>query len=252
VLQKSRVQIYLDYERPLTENELENIRSLLRRRSKLEPLQYILGETEFYGLTFKVNPAVLIPRPETEELVDWILKSKLPESPVIFDVGTGSGCIPISLKKNIPNAKVITCDISQKSLEVAKENAKLNQVEVDFIHQNFLEFQKPDQFPMLDVLVSNPPYVTDSEKTRMQKNVLDHEPTTALFVPDHDPLKFYKALVEFSNSYLKEEGLIFWEINECFGKECVLLLKENGYLNVELRKDLSGKYRMVKATKSKK
>ena len=245
----SQTDLILKKDEVLFEDERNTIQEIVIRLKNQEPIQYILGETEFYGLTFKVNPSVLIPRPETEELVDWILKSELPESPVIFDVGTGSGCMPISLKKNLPNAQVLACDISKESLKVASENAKINQVEVEFILQDFLNLQAPEGFPKLDILISNPPYVRDSEKKLMEKNVLDFEPETALFVPDDDPLRFYKALVEFGNDRLRKGGLMFWEINEAFGKECVLLLKENGYSNVELRKDLNGKYRIVKAQK---
>ncbi len=245
----SQTDLILKKDEVLSEIKKDAIKKIVTRLKNQEPIQYILGETEFYGLTFKVNPSVLIPRPETEELVDWILKSELPESPVIFDVGTGSGCIPISLKKNLPNAQVLACDISKESLKIANKNAKINRVEVEFILQDFLNLQAPEGFPKLDILISNPPYVRDSEKKLMEKNVLDFEPETALFVPDDDPLRFYKALVEFGNDRLRKGGLMFWEINEAFGKECVLLLKENGYSNVELRKDLNGKYRMVKAQK---
>ena len=245
----SQTDLILKKDEVLSEIKKDAIKKIVTRLKNQEPIQYILGETEFYGLTFKVNPSVLIPRPETEELVHWILKNELPESPVIFDVGTGSGCIPISLKKNLPIAQVLACDISKESLKIANKNAKINQVEVEFILQDFLNLQAPEGFPKLDILISNPPYVTDSEKNQMEKNVLDFEPETALFVPDDDPLRFYKALVEFGNDRLRKGGLMFWEINEAFGKECVLLLKENGYSNVELRKDLNGKYRMVKAQK---
>ncbi len=244
--------LILKQDEVLSESESLKIKGIVKRLRTNEPIQYILGETEFYELPFKVNPNVLIPRPETEELVDWILKSELPAPPSILDVGTGSGCIPISLKKNLTNAKVFACDISERSLETAQENAEINRVDVEFIQMDFLNAQFDDTFPMLDLIVSNPPYVTVSEKGLMASNVLDFEPDTALFVPNNDALIFYKALVTFSKQQLKPGGFMFWEINEAFGKECVNLLKENGFSNVELRKDLSGKYRMIKAIKKNK
>lgn len=243
--------LILKQDEVLSESESLKIKEIVKRLRTNEPIQYILGETEFCELPFKVNPNVLIPRPETEELVDWILKSELPASPSILDVGTGSGCIPISIKKNLTKAKVFACDISERSLETAQENAELNQVDVEFIQMDFLNAKFHDAFPMLDLIVSNPPYVTHSEKDLMASNVLDYEPDTALFVPNNDPLIFYKALVTFSMEHLKPGGFMFWEINEAFGKECVNHLKENGFSNVELRKDLSGKYRMIKSIKIK-
>ena len=229
-----------------SEREKLKIEGIVKRLQKNEPIQYILGETEFFGLPFKVNPDVLIPRPETEELVDWILKSKLPAFPVILDVGTGSGCIPVSLKKNLPSAKVFAHDISEKSLRIAQENAQINALEVDFFELDILNPKVPHTFPEFDVIVSNPPYVTNSEKKLMARNVLDFEPDIALYVPDNDPLKFYNALVAFGKQHLKTGGYMFWEINEFFGKECVILLKENGFSDVELKKDLNGKDRMIK------
>lgn len=234
----------------LSESEREEVEEIVKRLQQNEPIQYILGGTEFFGLPFKLNPNVLIPRPETEELVDWILKSDLPASPFIFDVGTGSGCIPIALKKNLPEAIVLACDISTGSLETARGNSQLNQTEVVFLELNILNPDVPDSFPELDVIVSNPPYVTISERNLMAKNVLDFEPDTALYVADEEPLKFYKALVTFSKRHLKAGGFMFWEINEAFGRECASLLEENGFSNVELRKDLNGKCRMIKAIKN--
>ena len=234
----------------LTAGEKSQIQEIIDRLKQNEPIQYILGVTEFYELPFHVSPDVLIPRPETEELVDWVMKTKLPSHPVILDVGTGSGCIPISIKKNKDSADIWAFDISKASLEMAKKNAQLNHAKIQFHHVDILNPILPEQFPRIDVLISNPPYVTDAEKGLMNKNVLDFEPDNALFVPDNDPLRFYKALTFFGRKHLNEGGFIFWEINEAFGKECVLVLKENGFSNVELRKDLSGKDRMVKAIKA--
>ncbi len=229
----------------LPEKETDQIRKITVRLKSQEPIQYILGETEFYGLPFRVRPGVLIPRPETEELVNWALKSKQKDAPRILDVGTGSGCIPISLKKHWPKAHVMACDISEEALETARTNAGLNQAEIAFFHLNILNPLLPDSFPKIDLLISNPPYVTESEKAMMNDNVLKYEPARALFVPDHDPLLFYRALAIFGKNYLTNGGQLFWEINEAFGKECRKLLKENGFSNVRLKKDLQGKNRMI-------
>ncbi|MGD9929797.1 MAG: peptide chain release factor N(5)-glutamine methyltransferase [Mangrovibacterium sp.] len=231
----------------LTPDEQLHLHEIVRRLKKHEPIQYILGETEFYGLPFQVTEDVLIPRPETEELVDWILKDLTIAMPVILDVGTGSGCIPVSLKKFMPAAKVMGCDISEKALKVARVNAGINQTEVAFFHLDILNPLLPATFPGLDILVSNPPYVTEKEKQLMQPNVLAHEPHSALFVPDEDPLRFYTALVRFGRQHLKKGGKLFWEINEAFGPACVHLLQENGFDNVQLKKDINGKNRMIAA-----
>jgi len=217
-----------------------------------KPLQYVIGETEFYGLTFKVNPSVLIPRPETEELVEWILsdlrKSKISiEGLKIIDIGTGSGCIPISLKKNLPEAQLYALDISTEALGVSKQNAAFNQTMVNFIQAdilNLLNEQLTDE--KFGIIVSNPPYVTDSEKQQMLPNVLQHEPHLALFVSDNDPLIFYKAIADFTLKHSDTNGSLYLEINENLGEETVQLLKHMGFKNIELRKDLSGKDRMIR------
>ena len=234
----------------------EAITNILTRLATGEPVQYILGYTEFYGLTFKVNPSVLIPRPETEELVDWVIKSR--QSAVgswqqpfqILDVGTGSGCIPISLKKNLPDAKVSAIDISPEALLTAKENAELNKADVKFIQNDILN---PTDHSLLtthySLIVSNPPYVTLEDKKLMHTNVTDFEPHTALFVPEDDPLIFYKAIADFASTHLENAGLLFFEINESYGKQIVRLLHNKQFTAIELRKDMSGKDRMIKATK---
>ena len=226
-------------------DEKKEVKRIVTRLANFEPIQYIVGETEFYGLPFLVSPHVLIPRPETEELVDWILKSRKTASPRILDVGTGSGCIPISLKKNWPEANLMGCDISESALKIAQKNAGLNQTEIAFFHLDILNPVLPTSFPKIDILVSNPPYVTESEKLQMNDNVLKHEPVNALFVPDDDPLLFYQSLATFGKEHLIEGGQLFWEINEAFGEECRQLLKENGFSNVQLRKDLNGRNRMI-------
>ena len=222
-----------------------------------KPLQYILGETEFYGLTFKVNPSVLIPRPETEELVDWIIKDVRKEKGNlssgefnILDIGTGSGCIPVTLKKNLPAANLMAMDISPDALETAIRNSVLNQAEVRFYLDDILQ---PGQSELLNskftVIVSNPPYVTNAEKSQMHKNVLTYEPHTALFVEDDDPLIFYKAIAFFAIRQLNPKGSLYLEINENFGKETADLLREFGFEDIDLRTDLPGRFRMIKAIK---
>jgi release factor glutamine methyltransferase len=232
----------------------ERITNILTRLATGEPIQYILGYTEFYGLTFKVNPSVLIPRPETEELVDWVIKSwQLAVSSWqppfhILDIGTGTGCIPISLKKNLRDVEVSAIDISPEALQTAKENADLNKVEVSFIENDILN---PTNHSLLtthySLIISNPPYVTLEDKKLMHTNVTDFEPHTALFVPEDDPLIFYKAIADFASTHLVKGGLLFFEINEGYGKQIVELLNSKQFTNIKLRKDMSGKERMIKA-----
>ncbi|MBL7893520.1 MAG: peptide chain release factor N(5)-glutamine methyltransferase, partial [Bacteroidia bacterium] len=205
----------------------------------------------------KVNPAVLIPRPETEELVDWIVKEfKVQSSKFkVLDVGTGSGCIALALKRNIPSAEVFALDISEAALDVAKQNALNNSLEITFVNASIIENWDNKLIPFgeagrgLSLIVSNPPYVLQSEKHAMQPNVLVYEPHLALFVNDNDPLLFYKAIIEFAKKYLANKGRLFFEINEAKADEVKSLLVQNGFKNVEIKKDLSGKERMVKAEK---
>jgi release factor glutamine methyltransferase len=233
----------------------EKIQGILEELKTGRPVQYILGNTEFYGLNFLVNPATLIPRPETEELVEWVLqsqklkvKSQMPFS--ILDIGTGSGCIAISLKKNLPDARVTAIDISPEALQTAKQNAVINDVEVKFIHDDILNTKFEIEHSKFEIIISNPPYVTLIDQAQMHQNVTGFEPHTALFVPENDPLIFYKAIADFAVEHLEDKGLLFFEINENFGKETVELLTCKGFTDIELRKDMSGRDRMVKAAKS--
>lgn len=251
----SKAQLKAFPERQLTIEQSKSITTMLTRLQTGEPLQYILGYTEFYGLPFKVNPSVLIPRPETEELVEWILSSVDSKGLAvgnILDIGTGSGCIPISLKKHLPQANVSTVDISANAINTAKENAALNNVEISFVEDDILN---PSSQSLLNnhysLIVSNPPYVTMHDKTRMHHNVTDFEPHTALFVPEDDPLVFYKAITDFALKTLQPEGLLFFEINESLGNETVELLKDKGFKNIELRKDMSGRDRMIRAQRTR-
>lgn len=231
--------------------QAENLNSILQRLQTGEPVQYILGHTEFYGLDFKVNPSVLIPRPETEELVEWAISSfqlavdSWQQPYKILDIGTGSGCIAISLQKNLPGAQVSAMDISTEALKTAKENAELNRVNVNFIHNDILNHSPLTAHYSL--IISNPPYVTLDDKKQMHTNVTDFEPHTALFVPEDDPLIFYKTIADFASTHLKKQGLLFFEINENYGQQIVNMLDDKSFKNIELRKDMSNRDRMIKA-----
>ena len=211
-----------------------------------EPIQYILGETEFYGLPFKVTPATLIPRPETEELVDWIIANCNKNPKTLLDIGTGSGCIAIALAKNLPAVKVSAMDISEEALKVASENAIYNKVTVNFSKKDILGTSTLPQ--KYDVIISNPPYVRNSEKEMMQKNVLDFEPASALFVEDDNPLLFYSKIAKLAKNYLNPNGFLFFEINEYLSKEVIQLLERESFSEIELKQDFFGKDRMIKCT----
>lgn len=224
------------------------IAEIVQRLKKMEPVQYILGETGFLDLKLKVTPSVLIPRPETEELVLWIAESGLPRSFSLLDIGTGSGCIALVLKRQFPDAVISALDFSEEILETAKENAAMNNLQVIFFQADILRWEDY-VWGNFDVIVSNPPYVRESEKAEMQPNVLNYEPGKALFVPDSDPLLFYRRIAGFAQRQLNENGLIFFEINENLADETVELLENSGFCEVELKKDLSGKQRMVRCRK---
>jgi release factor glutamine methyltransferase len=224
--------------------DFSNIQKIVFRLKKFEPIQYILGETEFYGLKIKVNPSVLIPRPETEELVQWITQSKLPVNARILDIGTGSGCIALALKSLLKNAEVFGVDVSENALVVARQNAIENSLDVVFFQSDILNW-KECEWKIYDVIVSNPPYIRESEKKQMHANVLEYEPSNALFVNDNDPLVFYRAISVFSKKYLAKNGKLFFEINENLGLEMNELLLEYGFRYIEMRKDINDKTRMV-------
>jgi release factor glutamine methyltransferase len=233
-----------------------DFQEIILRLKAHEPIQYIIGETEFYGRKFKVTPDTLIPRPETEELVALVLSSaffvigseprtKISESRIL-DIGTGTGCIAISLACELPNAQVYSYDISEEALKVAKENAERNSVNVIFEQIDILNVP-PSSLPAFSVIVSNPPYVLNAEKLEMEQNVLDYEPHLALFVEDSNPLIFYKAIAEFASKNLTDKGLCFVEINQAFGLETAELFWNQGFRYVEVVKDMFGKDRFVKA-----
>lgn len=246
--QLKRVDLALQPDLKVSTNELEKWNFVLDELKTQKPIQYILGETFFCDLVFKVNEHTLIPRPETEELVYWILdkiKKHDKLNPVIVDIGTGTGCIPISLKKNMPESTVFAVDVSGEALKVANENAKMNKADVHFKQKNILETS--DLGNQFDVIVSNPPYVRNLEKTEINTNVLAFEPHLALFVSDEDPLVFYRKIAALALKNLKPNGLLFFEINQYLGRETVSLLADLGFKNIELRKDIYGNDRMVRA-----
>lgn len=220
----------------------------IQRLEQHEPIQYIIGETVFFSIPFLVNKHTLIPRPETEELVAWILEDAKNKDRIlkVIDVGTGSGCIAISLAKELIDAEVSAIDISEGALEVAKRNANTNTVHVNFAVQDILKVEKLSE--NYDVIVSNPPYVRELEKKMMQENVLAFEPETALFVDDKDPLVFYRKIAELALSHLKDEGYLYFEINEYLGLEMTELLRQIGFTNCLIKKDSYGKERMIRAT----
>ena len=243
----SRTQFLLSKDENLGKEDLFEIENIVTRLKNHEPIQYILGQTEFYGMPFYCIPGVLIPRPETEELVQWIIQENTLSAPVILDMGTGSGCIAISLRKNIAQAKVMACDISPLCIETALRNAELNVVPVSVMEYDILNNTPKVNFPKIDVVVSNPPYVRETEKLLMQRNVLEYEPELALFVTDDNPLIFYQRIADFALMNLKDLGCLYFEINEAFGKECVEMLQAKGFSNNILKKDINGKDRMIRS-----
>jgi release factor glutamine methyltransferase len=229
------------------EQEKEII-SILNRLKTKEPLQYILGEAWFYNLAFNVNASVLIPRPETEELVEWILKycQNSNETISLLDIGTGSGCIGIALKKNLNKATVTAIDISEDALKIASLNANKLTAEVSFLQSSVLEESNWASYPKVDIIVSNPPYIAIAEKETMHGNVLEHEPHLALFVSDQDPLVFYRKIARLGLGILNPKGAVFLELNERFGNETASLFQELGY-KTTIKKDMQGKDRMLLA-----
>ncbi len=247
ILELRRVDVAMDLEKEVSAIEIVQFDEAKTRLLDQEPIQYIIGHTYFYGLSFSVNKNVLIPRPETEELVDWILKDQedLEEAIKIIDIGTGSGCIAIALAKNLPNAKVYAMDISEQAIEIAKVNAIKNGVKVEFINEDVLASEH--LFQDFDIIVSNPPYVRELEKDEIKPNVLDNEPHQALFVSDHDPLIFYKKITKLAKGRLTQTGSLYFEINQYLGSETYKVIKSLGFSTVALRKDLHNNERMIRA-----
>ncbi len=248
---KNKIDQHLQKESILTDHQKLLLENALTRLSSGEPIQYIIEEAWFMGLNFRVTKDVLIPRPETEELVDWIIQTTLPfqnKKISVLDIGTGSGCIPISLKKKAPFLQIHSIDISSNALAIANQNAQKQNTSIDFKEIDFLDDATWRSMPSINIIISNPPYIKESEKNFMHQNVLAFEPHNALFVPNNDALIFYKAIYNFSKTHLLPYGSIFLEINELFGLEVVDLFSEAG-ISVELRKDMQGKDRMIKVKK---
>lgn len=256
-----RVDIVLKSDFKITQETLNLLQSATKQLEQEVPLQYIIGKTEFYGLPFVVNKHVLIPRPETEELVAWVVSESSrfktfntstkqtteTKQLKILDIGTGSGCIPISLKKQLPFAKISAIDISEEALSVAKKNAVLNNVDIHFILQDILKTVALDQH--YDIIISNPPYVRELEKKELKNNVLKNEPHVALFVENDNPLIFYAKIAELAKNYLNKNGLLFFEINQYLGTETIDLVNKKGLRNIQLKKDMFGNDRIVVASK---
>jgi release factor glutamine methyltransferase len=234
---------------PLNEAEQQRAHEVLKELATGKPVQYVLGHAHFYGLDFKVSSAVLIPRPETEELVQWILETMKGSQPqTVLDIGTGSGCIPITIKYERLDSKLFAIDISPDALAVAQANAHVNNVEVKFVEADVLNLQAAEIINQTyHIIVSNPPYVTETDKLQMHTNVTDFEPHTALFVSDTNPLIFYKAITDFASEHLFPGGYLFFEINESYGMETLEMMKQKGFVNAELRQDMMSKDRMIRA-----
>ncbi len=248
-LNLSKTQVFSDIEFRIGESMMLKFNFAVKDLKKQKPIQYILGTCDFSGLSLKITPDVLIPRPETEELVQKIVRENNPFEGQILDICTGSGCIALALKQQLPNAKIQGLDISEKAIAVAKENAIENHLDVDFFVADILNFGRDKAclvFSHFDLIVSNPPYVLNSEKSYMQPNVLEHEPHQALFVDDKNPLMFYTAILDFAKKHLNPYGTLYFEINEKFGEEISEMMKNKGFSNVEICKDFRDKNRFVK------
>ena len=247
LLGMSQMAFYLKDDITLTAEQQTLLDNAIERLKKQEPIQYILGYSDFCGLKFKVTPATLIPRPETSELVEWIA-SEANGNGSILDIGTGSGCIAVSLAHKLPQSKVTAWDISPDALAVATENSKANGCAVEFEEIDILAYKPTGE--LFDIIVSNPPYIKENEKAEMHSNVLDWEPHTALFVPDNDPLLFYRTIAKKGLTLLKSGGTLYFEINRAHGTETMEMLVDYGYTNIELRKDFADNDRMIKATRA--
>ncbi len=258
LLQVPKLTILSQPNKQIGENILGQMPEIVLKLKNNEPLQYILGKTDFYGLTLKVSPSVLIPRPETEELVEWIIKDNKGRKVNIADVCTGSGCIALALKENIPQSFITAIDYSEDALVIARENAGNLKLDVKFVKADALKLVETIE-PFFDIIVSNPPYIPESEKKSMQENVLEHEPHMALFVPDNDPLIFYNAIADFAKKNLPSSlrgtkqspphtVLLYFEIHEDKAKEITESLVKKGFKDIVLKKDINGKDRMLKCT----
>ncbi len=247
VLQLSKIDFALHPQQHLTDAQATKINTIILKLSEQQPIQQLIGFVTYMDLKLTINEHVLIPRPETEELIHWIVSDNTTNTSIdILDIGTGTGCIPIALAKNLHKAQVSSVDVSPKAIETAKQNAKQNGAKVNFSIQNILTTTALNN--TYDVIVSNPPYIRNLEKVEIKQNVLEYEPHLALFVADDDPLIFYRKIAELALQALKPNGALYYEINQYLGNETVALLKQIGFKQVTLRKDIFGNDRMIKAT----
>ncbi|WP_231459621.1 peptide chain release factor N(5)-glutamine methyltransferase [Pedobacter sp. Leaf132] len=244
IVKLTQSEILLKQDKVITVKQSDKLLKILEDLKMGKPIQHILGEAYFYNLPFRVNENVLVPRPETEELVDWIVTEVKQTKKSLIDIGTGSGCIAVSLKKNLSHLDVSALDVSEKALTVAQENANLNQAEINFIEADILSYTTSETY---DIIVSNPPYIRELEKADMHQNVLEHEPHRALFVSNENPLIFYNAIADFALTNLNPNGYLFFEINEFLWAETLQILIDKQFKNIELRKDMQGKDRMIMA-----
>ncbi|MDR1646053.1 MAG: peptide chain release factor N(5)-glutamine methyltransferase [Tannerellaceae bacterium] len=241
-------QLLMGKGKELSGMEAHTVREMAERLRQGEPVQYVVGQTSFCGLTFRVDQRALIPRPETEELVACILKDYEGKKARILDIGTGSGCIAVTLARKLPGSEVTAIDVSEDALNLARENAQINEASVSFLRTDILDRRQDGKVGgPFDLIVSNPPYVRESEKAGMERNVLLYEPAQALFVPDDDPMVFYRAIARFAGGRLQENGSLYFEINAQLGRETLNILAAEGYAKQELIRDLSGKDRIIKA-----
>ena len=242
ILGFNKIHVILNSDNIISLNHENKINLIINNLKLDKPIQYILGKANFFNLSFFVNKYVLIPRPETEELINWILENKFNK---VLEIGTGSGCISISLAKN-SSANISAIDISSNAIKIARKNADNYKLDINFLCEDVFTFKTDEKY---DLIVSNPPYALESEKKKMHNNVLNFEPHNALFVKETDPLLFYNFISVFASQHLNSNGFLFFEINEMFENEIILILKRNNFVNIELKKDLNGKDRMIKANK---
>lgn len=248
VFDLDKTEIILDRSINVKNSKAKELKEFIKRVNAYEPIQYILEQTEFYGREFKVDHGVLIPRGETEELVQLIIQENSSKKIKFLDIGTGTGCIPITLLKELKGSRAFAIDYDPRAIKVARKNARLHDVQIEFLLIDILN--EPIPIQSLDVIVSNPPYVTESDKLHMKSNVLKYEPAMALFVEDSDPLLYYRRIAELAKNTLKEHGLLYFEINERFGEDVKALLEVMDYSQVQIVKDLHGKDRIVRASNS--
>lgn len=248
LLSISRSELLSNLQRSIDASLSDKIKDIVSDLKNEKPIQYILGKSDFYGCKILVNRGVLIPRPETEELVQWIIQDTAGEKATILDIGTGSGCIAIALSKNLKNATLFASDRSKLVLETAARNARLNQQKIAFVEHDLISSTIADPLPLVDIIVSNPPYIPEAEKKQMRPNVLAYEPHEALFVPDDDPLIYYRAILTLAATKLiPGKGKVYFEIHERMGDAMINLLRQYHFATIDLRQDLNGKDRMIQA-----